>query len=43
VAPVRPSPAMTADVEVVLVALAQPKSDASSGAGRAPEPRVVQP
>jgi hypothetical protein len=36
VPPVRPSPVVTADVEAVLVALAQPKGDTSSGAGRAP-------
>jgi hypothetical protein len=37
---VRPSLAVTANVEEVSVALAQPKGDTSSGAGRASEPRV---
>jgi hypothetical protein len=39
---VRPSPVVTADVEAVPVALTQLVGNASSGAGRAPEPRVVR-
>jgi hypothetical protein len=39
---VRPSGAVTTDVEMVLVALTHPEGDGSSGVGRAPEPRVVQ-
>jgi hypothetical protein len=32
---------MTAEVDAVTVALAQPEGDTRSGAGRAPEPWVV--
>jgi hypothetical protein len=41
VPPVWPSPAATADVEAVILALTQPEGDASSGVGRTPGPRVV--
>jgi hypothetical protein len=40
---VRPLSAVTADVEVVPVALAWPEGDASSGACSAPRLWVVQP
>jgi hypothetical protein len=43
VPPVPPSLAATVDVEAVPVVLAQLEGDTSSRAGRAPEPRVVQP